>query len=180
MRIRLSDKKINKLGGATIMPTLHNESSAYKLEYYDSQEEKKQVIDVKKNKKNLSSSKSRGKVFLGVVLCLVVSFVILWRYTMIIEANNQVKNLQNELTRLQRETEQVKIELDSLVDLECVERIAREELGMRRPENYQTVYVEVNTSDYAQVLEKTQELSKTQNVFRLLFNEVNKVLAYLY
>lgn len=99
---------------------------------------------------------------------------------MIIEANNQVKNLQDELNRLKRITEQVKVELDSSIDLEKIERVAREKLGMKRPESYQIVHVDVNTSDYAQVLGNTPKPNTTHNLLAIIFNRINKVLAYLY
>lgn len=162
------------------MPTLHNVSSAYKLEYYYPKKDKEKVPGKRKNLKKVTTSINKGKVMLSIAISLAIAFTILWRYTMIIEANNQVKNLQDELSRLERITEQVKVELDSSIDLERIERIAREELGMRRPENYQIVYVDINTSDYAQVLGNTPKPNTTHNLLAIIFNRINKVLAYLY
>ena len=68
------------------------------------------------------------------------------------ETRAEVKSLETYLLEMEAITSQKAFDLDHSIDLATIEEEATTRLGMKRPEKYQTVYVNVSRED---VTEKT-------------------------
>jgi len=76
---------------------------------------------------------------LGLAVAVLAGLVLVSRYGAVARVGYQVAELQADLTSLRAENERLKMEVDRLLSLERVERIATTRLGMRRPEEVRLV-----------------------------------------
>ena len=158
-------------------------NTAYRLEEYDYQpyERKKRSEEVKKAKVQQKPKKQdKLKTMLSIMAAFAVAFIMLLRYVAITEASSNVDRLKKELANLQSANQHMQVQIDGSVDLKKVEEVAINKLGMRRPEKYQTVYVNLKQTDYAEVVGGKKGKAKTQGNFGLIMNSITNVLEYLY
>lgn len=137
---------------------------AYKYDYMDEKtlKEKKRNTGVKHApaKKNNKSRKrpKRGKrqkrqeiSYLGKVACVMVLTVsAIFMIIQFVEANESRSALASAKSQYDFElsvTAQKSFELEQSIDLSKIEKEATMRLGMRRPEKYQTIYLDVKRDD---------------------------------
>lgn len=157
-----------------------NSSSAYKYqqqEYYVPKRrfDEQRVIKIKE----YSEQKNKMKTVFGVLVCFAIMFLIIFRYTAITEASNTVSSYKKELNNLQRVTEQTQVQLDRSIDLKKVEEIAKNRLGMSRPEKSQIVYVKPKKNDYSEVLGNQYGSVQNSSPWVGFLSTITNVLEYL-
>lgn len=81
---------------------------------------------------------------------MACAFVVLYRAVIITDKCNAVEKKQDELNALVTANEKLQFEIDRSLDLKKVEAVAQNELGMRRAEKYQTVYIDLAPVDYVE------------------------------
>ncbi len=116
----------------------------------------------------------------NVLLICVAALLILFRYSAIVERDHQLELLKVERNALVDENKRLQVEIDSALNLENVERIAMTELGMGKPEKYQTVYVNIQGDDYIEVAEEMEETAEGKNFYATIIQTLGNVLEYLY
>lgn len=81
------------------------------------------------------------------VLLFVLYFVyiMIWQQMVISKKSKEIDALEEKINAAQQQTEQLENELNNLNDPEYIERIAREKLGLVRPN--ERVFVDANKSD---------------------------------
>ena len=152
-------------------------SSAYNLEAMEKMHNE-QSIKAKKQKQLAHKQKQR-KVLSIITLAFILAFVILYRNAIIIQKSDTTDKLQSQLTHLQSQNAQTEMKLKEKINLQYVEEMATTKLGMKRPDKYQTVYVNVIQNDYAEISEEY----KTKNSYEGALSTVNRgsfnLLEYL-
>lgn len=164
------------------MPAAQKSSSAYKIQElaYDIPEhEEKRRISRKRKAKNEMGGREKFKTICTVLVCFGVAFYIILRYAAITEANSKVESMKKQLTKLESANQQTQVELDRSIDLKKVEEVAENKLGMQRPEKFQTVYVNLQSNDYAEVAKQPEKVKK-QGIFGMMMKRITNVLEYLY
>ena len=138
------------------MQRYYDGTSAFKIEEprYAISEDVRENIEKRKqvrvNKKAAFAKQMRAGI---VCLCaFAVCLSILFTNAMIIEKASAVNDMQNQLNMLTEENNHAKLEIEKNLDLKKIEDIAINELGMKRPDKYQVVYVNVEQTDYAEVV----------------------------
>ncbi|MBR7163542.1 MAG: septum formation initiator family protein [Clostridia bacterium] len=111
---------------------------------------------------------------LRVLLVVAFAFLVLLRGVMITDQNASAEKKQAELEALVASNEKLQVEIDRALDLDKVETIARDELGMRRAEKYQTIYLNLEQTDYVEKTVKNKNASKAQ-----AGEFLNSAVAYL-
>lgn len=125
---------------------------AYKAEYYfpryntTPQRKQSAVIGHRTDKR-----KYRRYIFVIITIALAAGFMIS-TFVTVNETRAEVKSLETYLLEMEAITSQKAFDLDHSIDLATIEEEATTRLGMKRPEKYQTVYVNVSRED---VTEKT-------------------------
>ena len=156
---------------------LYDGTSAYQLEY-DSQE---QLAEVNKRVKQRQLRKRKFFKRVKLMGCLAVVFVVacgvLYGNARIIQASSRVSELQAELEKITENNTQKLLDLEKSLDLKKVEEIAINELGMKRPEKYQIVYVDVQQSDYGEVTQ-TEKSEPVRGTFGAIRQSISAFLAY--
>lgn len=155
---------------------------AYDLELFEVDEEeqrRKAQKRAEKNKIKMTKKKAvarNGSVFMAltsVVLVVVVAFAILYSKVQLSEYTVLISEAKTELQLAQRDNLRLHAELDSMVTLENVEKIASEELGLSKTQNSQIVFVTKNIEEMAQVAEVDP------NIFVSIKDWFYNVLEYL-
>ncbi len=132
-------------------------------------------------KKSLHSRKSSVRVISSVMVMLAVAFLILYRYSVIVEQNEQISDLKSQYEELADANKRLQVTIDSSLNLANIEEIAINRLGMRKPEKYQTVYINVTGDDYAEVTSSPQASNSRANQFyATIIQTLGNVLEYLY
>ncbi len=117
----------------------------------------------------------------NVLLLCLVAFAILFRYSTIVERDHQLETLKEEYNAIADENKRLQVEIDSALNLSNVEQIAMNELGMAKPEKYQTVYVDIKGDDYVEVAEETEEEpAEGKQFYATIIQTLGNVLEYLY
>lgn len=103
--------------------------------------------DVKISKEQ---KKRQTKLTLIVVGIFILLLTISYRNSQINEKFNQVQNSKRELSSLQKENEQLKVSIENSLNLNTIEKLAKEKLGMQKLTNKQTVYINLPKKDYVE------------------------------
>ena len=105
-------------------------------------------------KQNIKISKAQKERQIKLTLIVVGIFILLltisYRNSQINEKFNRVQTLKRELSSIEKENEQLKVSIENSVNLNTIEKLAKEKLGMQKLTNKQTVYVTLPKKDYVE------------------------------
>ncbi len=126
-------------------------------------------IKVSTKKQKVAQKRANALGLLKIFLVVSLAFVVLYRGVVITDKAATVDAKRSELEALITSNEKLQFEIDRALDLDTVEDIARNQLGMRRAEKYQTIYINLEQTDYVEkVAEK--EFSPASQVAELVTN----------
>lgn len=125
-------------------------------------------VDTKKNIKNKPKTKQKRhfkphvKIVIYVMSVFAVLFAISYRNSLINEKFTEIKTLKSNLAILQKENDQLEINIENSMNLQNVEQSAKELLGMQKLNNSQTVYVNLPKEDYVEPA--TEEIKQDDDI----------------
>ena len=108
-------------------------------------------------------------------LLIVTVFVLLFRSALITEVSFNNTKLEQELTKETIATDMARLELDRTTDLNYVEAVAKERLGMDFPQSHQVVNVTLEYPDKAVVTK-----NYSPNILQTVGGFFGGILEYLY
>lgn len=129
------------------------ETSPRKMEPEIQRKNKLEVVkDIPRQKIKLSSKQKRQqrKMTLLVIGIFLLLLTISYRNSQINEKFNSVQKMKKELSTLQKENEQLKVSIENGLNLNTIEKLAKEKLGMQKLTNRQTIYVTLPKKDYTE------------------------------
>ena len=159
------------------------ETSPRKIDPYI---EPKKHSDTKKDSNNKAlvkkqeKAKKQVKLRLKTVLCIAIIFgclfVISYRNSLINESFSQNEKLKNKLAVMQKENEQLQVNIENSLNLKNIEKLAQEKLGMKKLDSNQKVYVSLPKKDYVEpaveeVVVENKETNWLQNIINMIFNK---------
>lgn len=105
------------------------------------------------------------------ILCgFAMSVLITYRFSLINEKNLQVQNLINELEIISSQVATSQIEVDQNTDLNAIEAYAKQQLGMKKADSSQTVYIDTSEAiNKIQVNQETTIIEKVINYIKGIF-----------
>ncbi len=92
--------------------------------------------------------KTEAKMVIYILLGFAILCVISYRNSLINESFNAKESLKQELAVLQKENEQLQVNIENNLNLATIEQAAKEKLGMQKLNNSQKVYVSLPKKDY--------------------------------
>ena len=151
------------------------ETSPRKLEprYNNKPKTKKKKLEVIKNepKKKARISKNehakRKSQLCSVLVIFALLLVISYRNSLITEEFQAIQSLKSELSSIEKENKQLEIGIEGSLNLNKIEKIATEELGMQKRSVEQTIYTDLPKEDY---VEAGIQEEKEQNWFQKILN----------
>lgn len=132
------------------------------------------VEDLPRQEVKLSKEqkKKQTKLTLTVIAIFVLLLTISYRNSQINESFNKVQTLKKELSSLEKENEQLKVSIQNGLNLNNIEKLAKEKLGMQKLTNKQTVYVNLPKKDYVESASEEVVIEKEENWFEQFFNKI--------
>lgn len=124
----------------------------------------KKTVEPKKavKKQVKKQAKSQIKVMAYVAVGFIILFAISYRNSVINEKFSEIKTLKSNLAAIQKENEQLEVNIENSLNLQTVEQSAKELLGMQKLEKSQTVYINLPKQDYIEPA--TEEIIKEDNL----------------
>ena len=143
------------------------------------QEEKKRIRVVEDlPKQTIKISKSQKETQIKLTLLVVGIFILLltisYRNSQINEKFNRVQTLKRELSSIEKENEQLKVSIENSVNLNTIQKLAKEKLGMQKLTNKQTVYVTLPKKDYVEAPFEEVVVKEEKNWFEELIDKILK------
>ncbi|MBO4293296.1 MAG: cell division protein FtsL [Clostridia bacterium] len=110
------------------------------------------VLETRKQKNKASGveRKKQIRMALSIVGIFAVLLTISYRNSQINEKFNKVQSLKREISSLQKENEQTKVNIENNLNSNYVEQQAKDKLGMKKLTNKQTVYINLPKKDYVE------------------------------
>ena len=100
--------------------------------------------------KHAAARRARLSVIFSILFVALAAFGVLCRGVIITESTNRIEKKEKELSDAVSTNERMKMEIEHSLDLKTVEDAATGRLGMRQPEKYQTVYVNLDQVDHVE------------------------------
>lgn len=165
------------------MSSYYNGTSAYKIDEIEYGTRPSVQENIAKRQQIRQSKRTafikRVRVCATFALVFAVAFGILFTNAVIIEKASAVNDMQNQLTELTEANNQIMLDIEKNLDLNKIEEIAINELGMKRPDKYQIVYVDVEQSDYAEVSRAEDKPSVLAATFGALGSSISQFMEYI-
>ena len=115
-----------------------------------------------KSKVQVNKQKKRHtKIMLYVAVGFAILFAISYRNSIIDEKFSEIKTLKSKLASIEKENEQLEVNIENNLNLKTIEQSAKENLGMQKLDNSQTVYVNLPKQDYVEPA--TEEIVEEDN-----------------
>ncbi len=127
-------------------------------------------------RQDVQVSKAQKKKQIKLTLLVIGIFILLltisYRNSQINEKFNQVQTLKRELSSIQKENEQLKVSIENSLNLNTIEKLAKEKLGMQKLTNKQTVYIALPKKDYVESASEEVVKESEKNWFQKLIDKI--------
>ena len=133
---------------------------------------KAKINTEKQEVKNKAKMNSRAKLVLYITISFAVLFGISYRNSLISESFDKKEKLKTELSSLQKENEQLKVNIESSLNLKNVEQQAKEKLGMKKLDNNQKIYVNLPKKDFIEPATEEIIIGEELNFWQKLWNGI--------
>ena len=85
---------------------------------------------------------------------------------------DQIQDQKKQLATLQKENEQLKVSIENSLNLNNVEKVAKEELGMQKLSTRQTVYVTLPKKDYVESASEKVEIEEEKSWWEKIVDKI--------
>ena len=127
-----------------LQPEYEPKKNPYENKKSSTKKEKKQSNQTKKQ------IKPKAQLVIYIALAFAILFTISYQNSLITESFNKKETLKRELSEIQKENEQLKVNIEKSLNLNKVEQSAKELLGMQKLDNSQKIYISLPKKDYVE------------------------------
>ena len=120
----------------------------------------------KERQKKIALKNEKRKHHKNIALIIGVFLVLLavsYRNSLINESFNNNENLKANLAAIEKQNEQLKVNLENSLNLSNIEKLAEEKLGMQKLDNSQKVYVSLDKKDYVEAASEEVIIEQDKN-----------------
>lgn len=139
----------------------YGDNLAYELELQENTARVQRTVQEHKQKTKAKAKAKTANMHKTVSVCAIMLALcagfMISRNVAVYEKRNEAMMLQKDLNELKEYSSQKAFELEQSINLEEIERWARDEKNMARPEKYQIVYVNIKQDDVTEVTAKDVE-----------------------
>ena len=142
---------------------------------------KKSVTPRNRNKtKNISKAsiirrKDQFKLIAAVLLVFSAVLTMSYRNSQIDESFSKTEELKEKYMAIEKENDQMKVDIENGLNYNNVEQQAKELLGMQKLSNKQTVYVNLPKKDYIQPATETVVIEKNDGFINTVINKFKSI-----
>ncbi|MBE6065302.1 cell division protein FtsL [Clostridium cochlearium] len=150
----VTDKKNYYVDGSTVMaPEVHIEEKSQK-------KKEKKVF----RKKKPNNSRKKLSIIGKILTVFIVGTIIIGRYSKIYNMQKQLNNINNSIVKLNKENENLKVELLKLNNIKSVEDIAIGKLKMSVPTKENMIYCDMSKEIFKLNKNANEEKNKNKGV----------------
>ncbi len=126
-----------------------------------------------KKAKTKPNKLNRAKVILYVAIGFVTLFVISYRYAILDKTYSNLKDLEEDLGVIKKETAQLEANIESSLNLTTIKEEAENKLGMKKMNPEQIVYVTLPKTDYVEASsEEIKDETKSPNWIMSIIDKI--------
>lgn len=137
---------------------------------------KKTTSQKSKNIKNNKKAKYNVKPLFYIVLGFIMLFTICYRNSLINESYNQKEETKSQLSEIEKQNEQLKVAIESNLNLNSVEKTAESQLGMEKLNNAQKIYVNLQKKDYVEPATEEVVINNNTSLIDKVLNSLTKII----
>ena len=100
--------------------------------------------------KKILATKTKFSIFVKCALLFAIVFLILFRNSQINESFTNIQKLKSEISAIQKENDQIEINIQNSMNTNNLEQNAKVLLGMQKLTNKQIVYINIPKKDYVE------------------------------
>ena len=119
--------------------------------------------------------KAKFSIFFKAVLLFAILFFVLFRNSQINQNFAKIQRLKSEITDLQKENDQLEINIQNSLNLNTIEQSAKELLGMQKLTNKQTNYISIPKRDYVEHRTEEIVIEEQKGFFKGLIDKLKSV-----
>lgn len=161
--------KENYINGNTVLAPIYEPEGPSKKQEYERFKKEKTNNLIKRREKKLNS---KAQILSSILLVFVVGVTLIFRYASIYNIQRNLSNIKSETISLNKENENLRVELVKASNLDNVEKIATEKLHMVRAEKTQVIFADLTKENFADAtsVNKTEsQMSLLQKIYKMLF-----------
>lgn len=133
-----------------------------------------QKKNVKTQVKTNTKKSTNSKVILYIGVIFVILFAVSWRNAFIAEEYSKIKSMKSELSELEKENKQLEVGIESKTNLGAIAEKASKELGLKKLDDSQIVYVNLDKQDYVESSTEEVKLEES-NWFEKIINKIKSI-----
>lgn len=112
------------------------------------------------------------KAIIYVLILFSILFAISYRNAVISEKYSQIKNMKSNLATIQKENEQIEVNIESKTNLGTIEKEAKEKLGMKKLNDNQAIYINLNKQDYIESAADDVKIEEEPNFLQKIIRTI--------
>ena len=125
-----------------------------------------------KNSKTTSKTKSTPNLLFTLAIVFIMLFIIIYRNSMVNQSFSELQNLKKEATNIQKENDQLEVNIQNSTNLNNIETSAKEMLGMQKLTSAQTIYINLDKQDYVEATAESVIIEEDINWIESLKNKL--------
>lgn len=130
----------------------------------------------KESKKTKRKIKPKVKLFIYLAISFAILFAISYQNSLITESFNEKEELRKNLSAVEKENEQLKVNIETSLNLNKVEQSAKELLGMQKLDNSQKVYISLPKKDYIESEAEELVIEEDISFWQKLIQSISKLI----
>lgn len=128
-----------------------------------------------KNSDKSKAKKQKQRIIKYVMVSFAILFAISYRNSKIDEGFAKVQNLKQELSEFEKQNAQLQVSIENSLNLNNLEKEAKELLGMQKLTSKQTKYISLPKSDYIEASTETVIIEDNSNIFQSIIEKIEHI-----
>lgn len=125
-----------------------------------------------KTKKTSKKVNDKPNLLFAMAIVFVMLFIIIYQNSMVNQSFSQLQNLKKQATTLQKENDQLEVNIQNSINLNNIETSAKEILGMQKLTSAQTVYLNLEKQDYVEATAEAVIIDEETNIIENFKNKI--------
>ena len=117
-------------------------------------------------------AKTKFSIFVKCAVLFAIIFLMLFRQSQISESFSKIQNLKTSITKVQKENDQIEINIQNSMNSNDLEQKAKELLGMQKLTNKQIVYISIPKKDYVEYKAEEIIMEEEKSFFENILEKI--------
>ena len=117
-------------------------------------------------------AKTKFSIFVKCAVLFAIIFLMLFRQSQISESFSKIQNLKTSITKVQKENDQIEINIQNSMNSNNLEQKAKELLGMQKLTNKQIVYISIPKKDYVEYKAEEIIMEEEKSFFENILEKI--------